>query len=574
MALLNARERHFAEIVSRLINTNPFLGEWVDLERKALGPDFKEAPGFYSRLGAWKTTELHPNVEVLFERIARLAEQTRQRLAAGARMTDAERPLYEALALFHLYNNCFDDLNEVIDAAERPASSEEERAAARKAQGVAISAAWKRFRKDYPRFFFELGRGSSPRQRPPRVFAEGQPPEHMFACFFQMRRAFHHIYNNILGSSKLAAQLRGAVWQSIFTHDLRRWSRTVYERMGDLPTLITGPSGTGKELVARAVGLSRYIPFDSERERFETNCPRPPAPDPENRGKRDTGKRSRTKADPQMANPGGSFYPLNPSALAPTLIESELFGHMEGAFTGAVENRWGKLDEEVCDRYGTVFLDEIGELDAGIQVKLLRVLQDRKFQRLGENEDREFVGKIVAATNRDLAAEMRAGRFREDFYYRLCADRITTPSLREQLAEAPDDLYSLLVFRARKEIGDGEAEALAAEVQKWVDDNLGRDYPWLGNFRELEQCVRSIMIRQTYERVPAPTTAACDDARQELAAAVAAGALTADELTRRYFTLVFSQMGSKREAAEYLGCDSRTLSAKIDPEFLRRLRQP
>src|SRR5262249_34835056 len=150
-----------------------------------------------------------------------------------------------------------------------------------------------------------------------------------------------------------------------------------------------------------------------------------------------------------------------------TLIESELFGHVAGAFTGAVSERWGKLDEEVCDEYGTVFLDEIGELDAGIQVKLLRVLQDRRFQRLGENEDRKFVGKIVAATNRDLPAEMRAGRFREDFYYRLCADRIETPSLLDQLEETPDDLYHLLFFVARKAIGDEEAEPLALEVQRW-----------------------------------------------------------------------------------------------------------
>src|SRR5207244_4143346 len=139
-----------------------------------------------------------------------------------------------------------------------------------------------------------------------------------------------------------------------------------------------------------------------------------------------------------------------------------------------------------------VFLDEIGELDAGIQVKLLRVLQTGRFQKLGASDDLEFRGKIIAATNRDLAAEMRAGRFREDFYYRLCADRITTPSLREQLADAPDDLHDMLRFIARKEIGEAEAESLAAEVGDWIRQNLGRDYPWPGNFRELEQCVRNV----------------------------------------------------------------------------------
>src|SRR4030095_10303350 len=116
----------------------------------------------------------------------------------------------------------------------------------------------------------------------------------------------------------------------------------------------------------------------------------------------------------------GPFYALNPSALSPTLIESELFGHRRGAFTGAVQDRAGWL--EVCPATGTVFLDEIGELDPAIQVKLLRVLQSRTFQRLGDTRDRPFLRKLIAATNRDLGREMAAGEFRKDFYYRLCSD--------------------------------------------------------------------------------------------------------------------------------------------------------
>lgn len=166
---------------------------------------------------------------------------------------------------------------------------------------------------------------------------------------------------------------------------------------------------------------------------------------------------------------------------------------------------------------------------------------------------------------------MRAGRFREDFYYRLCADRITTPSLREQLADAPDDLHDMLRFIARKEIGAPEADALAAEVADWINANLGRDYPWRGNFRELEQCVRNVMIRQTYE--PVQTRAACDDPRQELAAAVVDGTLTADELERRYFTLVYAQAGSYQATARRLRCNWRTLRGKIDLAFLQRLTQ-
>ena len=129
---------------------------------------------------------------------------------------------------------------------------------------------------------------------------------HLFACFFQIRRAFDLIFRHIIGASRPAANLRATVWQSIFTHDMRRYRRSLYRRMHDVTTLVTGPSGTGKELVARAIGLSRYIPFDPDREMF-------------------------------VADLDGSFHALNLSALSPTLIESELFGHRKGAFTGALE---------------------------------------------------------------------------------------------------------------------------------------------------------------------------------------------------------------------------------------------
>ena len=109
-------------------------------------------------------------------------------------------------------------------------------------------------------------------------------------------------------------------------------------------------------------------------------------------------------------------------ALPATLVESELFGHRRGAFTGAVQDRAGWL--EACPAHGTVFLDEIGELEPALQVKLLRVLQERTFHRIGDTRERRFSGKLIAATNRDLAAEIQAGRFREDLYYRLCADVI------------------------------------------------------------------------------------------------------------------------------------------------------
>jgi transcriptional regulator with PAS, ATPase and Fis domain len=348
----------------------------------------------------------------------------------------------------------------------------------------------------------------------------------------------YHIFHNIVGLSTPAARLRGAVWQSVVTHDPKRWSRGLCLRLRDFPTLVTGPSGTGKELVAQAVGRSQHIPFDARRERF-------------------------------VADFAGSFHALNLSALAPALVEAELFGHAAGAFTGAVGQRTGWLEK--CGAYGTVFLDEVGELDGGLQVKLLRVLQARRFQRLGETDERTFAGKIVAATNRDLAALMRAGRFREDFYYRLCADQITTPSLREQLADRPDDLPGMVEFIARGVVGPDEAAELAAEVVDWVGTHLGPGYAWPGNFRELEQCVRSYAIRKEYH--PVRPAAPPDDPRRRLADDVAAGRLTAAELERLYCTLVYAEAGTYQAAAARLGCDWRTLRTKIDEPFLRRLRR-
>ena len=134
--------------------------------------------------------------------------------------------------------------------------------------------------------------------------------------------------------------------------------------MNEVTTLVVGNTGTGKELVARAVGLSQYVPFDKNKRQF-------------------------TDAESER------FFPLNLSAFSPTLIESELFGHEKGSFTGAIASRAGWL--ESAGRYGTVFLDEIGELDVSIQVKLLRVLQQRQFQRIGDSKTLEFKGKFVSA---------------------------------------------------------------------------------------------------------------------------------------------------------------------------------
>ena len=508
MPLLTAAERDFARAVSRINYLNPFLPERVEAEKEALGEAFKDPGPVWSR--ADSDSAERPNLKELRIRIEPLAERLREALVQGGNATDEEKGLYEDLVLHLLYDRYRPGLHDLV--MRRP----------RKPERVS-------FYRDYEADAdYHLAVPGLRRVGPEEL-------AHVFACFFQISRAFHHIYARVIGSSLIAARLRGEIWKSIFTHDIRRYRRSLYARMGEIATLITGPSGSGKELVALAIGGARYVPFDPVAGRF--------------RGEVE-----------------GSFHAVNLSALSPSLIESELFGHRRGAFTGALEDRAGWL--EACPPHGTVFLDEIGELDGRIQVKLLRALQAREFQRIGETQARAFEGKIVAATNRDLDAEMREGRFRGDFYYRICSDLVSTHPLRDQLREAPGDLPTLILFVARRVAGD-EAEDVARETEEWIDRHLGRDYAWPGNFRELEQCVRNVLIRREYRPAAAPAGSPVD----ELAQSVAAGRLTADDLLRRYVTLVYARTGTYQETARRLLLDRRTVQAKVDPEFLERVRK-
>jgi DNA-binding NtrC family response regulator len=509
MSFLQPGERDFLQTVTHVAYCNPFLPERIDYERAALGSDFVDAVAGWNLRGDARNLS-HVNPLRLTERVTQLVDTLRQRLANGDHAISGELALYADAVLFVLYYRYADAFYEVIVQGQT-----QKRTACR--FYTDFVADWRRY-FDLPEMTLPISREAT----------------HVFACFFQVRRAFHHIFRYIIGASQAAARLRAAVWQSIFTHDMRRYRRTLYKRMGDFTTLITGPSGTGKELVARAIGLSRYIPFDIDTLTFAEDFT-------------------------------ATFHALNLSALPSTLIESELFGHRRGAFTGATQDRRGWL--ELCRPLGTIFLDEIGDLDAAIQVKLLRVIQTRTFQALGDTADRHFAGKLIAATNRDLAAAMQQGDFREDFYYRLCSDLVVTPALHEQLRESPEVLRTLLLFIAQG-IVDTEAEALAAEVEAWIVQYIGQDYPWPGNIRELEQCVRNVLIHRAYH----PPQGQAHTPQQSLLQAMQGGRLSAEELLQRYCTMVFAQTDSYMETARRLQLDRRTVKAKIDPQLLEQLR--
>ena len=489
MAELQDGERRFLAAVSKLAYCNPFLPERTDHERAALGKDYVPREIVWSASVADPESS-SPNVARLHARLEPLIEKIHAR---AGNLSGADLSVYEDCVHHLIYQRYYP-------------------------QFVAARGNWsfyRAFAADWERYITREG----------MHFESVAEAPHFFACFRQVQSAFHHIFDNIIGNSMPAARLRAAVWQSVFTHDLRRYRRILYSRMQDFPTLITGPSGTGKELVARAIAGSRYVAFDAVRTRFADSLHE-------------------------------AFVAVNLAALSPALIESELFGHRRGSFTGAVGDRKGWL--ESCPPTGSVFLDELGEMELSIQVKLLRVIETRRFSAVGDTALREFSGKLIAATNRNLQAEIETGRFREDLYYRLCADQIQTPSLREQMEDSPEVLHELILFMVRRTVGE-EAERCLDEVEIWIHDHLPAHYGWPGNYRELEQCVRNVIIRGSYKPLADRKTAS----EGTFLARFRNGEMTVDELVSHYAAQVYRKTGSYEETARKLGIDRRTVKSRV-----------
>jgi NtrC-family two-component system response regulator AlgB len=267
-----------------------------------------------------------------------------------------------------------------------------------------------------------------------------------------------------------------------------------------IAVLIEGESGTGKELLAHLIH----------------------------------------QKSPRQEN---AFIPVNCTALAENLLESELFGHVRGAFTGAVKDRQGRF--EVADG-GTVFLDEVGEIPPSVQVKLLRFLQSKEFERVGETATRRVDVRVIAATNRDLEAAVERGAFREDLFYRLNAVRLKIPPLRERVEDIP-----LLVQHFLKKFGSASevsAEALLAL----------QGYVWKGNVRELENVIeRAVILARggqiELQHLPEEFQSTGEPARHFL---------SLEQMEQQHIIRVLRIARDLDEAAHILGIDPATLWRK------------
>ncbi len=306
------------------------------------------------------------------------------------------------------------------------------------------------------------------------------------------------------------SQLDGIVGTSTKIQDVLR----MVSRLKDTrtPVLITGESGTGKELVARAIhfrGPLAIMPF------VAVDC----------------------------------------GALVPTLMESELFGHEKGAFTGALRSKRGLFQ---AANSGTIFLDEIGELPLEMQAKLLRVLQEKEVRPVGSNDKISVETRVIAATNRDLEAAYRAGTFRKDLYFRLNVVTVHLPSLRERRSDIPQLAHCFLDRYA-----PGENVQIAPAVMKTF-----LQYDWPGNIRELENCIaRAVALGDHHTIDLADLPLAVRDAQDSescMQDSVELSTTALADLERMTILRVFEQAGGdKAIAGKMLGISRATLYRRL-----------
>ena len=247
----------------------------------------------------------------------------------------------------------------------------------------------------------------------------------------------------------------------------------------------------------------------------------------------------------------GPFVTVSCPSLSRELLESELFGHVRGAFTGAVRDTWGKV---AAAESGTLFLDEIGELPLEIQPKLLRLLQERQYERVGEHKTRLTNARIIAASNKDLKECVRRGTFREDLYYRLDVISARIPPLRERAHDLETLAHSFLQFFSRQ-LGRNELHFSDSALVRI------RSYPWPGNIRELRNTVERSVILAREDAVDDehfPATVPSDSGED----ANVGADITIDELEEAHIRKILGKASSLDAAAKTLGIDPATLYRK------------
>jgi hypothetical protein len=440
-----------------------------------------------------------------FDRHKALAERVGQRIdrleAAGKAnlraYTGAKRDLMRTVFLFEIYHRFFDALDELI--LEQSEAGETPRPV--------------KFAPDALSFLARRG------------FSDAESVRY-FALFFQIRRAYHLIARGLVGPSACMKEFRRHLWNNVFTHDIGWYERCLWNRMEDFSTLLLGETGTGKGTAAAAIGRSGFIPFNEKKGAFETSFT-------------------------------GNFVSLNLSQFPETLIESELFGHKKGAFTGAIEAHEGVFAR--CSPHGAIFLDEIGDVSAPAQIKLLQVLQERTFTPVGSREKLRFRGRVIAATNQPLDELRRKKLFRDDFFYRLCSDVISVPPLRLRLRESAAEL-DLLLEHVMHRLTGGPSPDLVAFVRDVLQQCVPDNYDWPGNVRELEQAVRRILLTRRYEAEPSGAS----DLSGPLISGLEAGTIEADDLLSGYCHLLYQRCGSFQEVARRANLDPRTVKKYLN----------
>ncbi len=348
-----------------------------------------------------------------------------------------------------------------------------------------------------------------------------------FSLIYQTRRAARFIGRRLIGTSPSMRMLRMNLWNNIFTHDIHHYERYLWNKMEDFSTLLLGPTGCGKGAAAAAIGRSGFIPYEEKKNTFADSFTR-------------------------------MFIPINLSQYPETLVESELFGHKKGAFTGAVTDHKGLF--AMCGNHSSVFLDEIGDTSIQVQIKLLQILQDRIFSPVGSHKNEHFKGRVIAATNKSIDELRLEGRFRDDFYYRLCSDCILVPSLKQRIDENPSEINELISDKVEQITGH-KAPEIDRTVKEVIDTELGKDYHWPGNVRELEQCIRRVIIKRSYQ---GDKMIKSMDEKRKLFSDIESGSLSATRLLTAYCQILYSKYGTYQDVARITGLDRRTVKKHID----------